>query len=75
MIIGVLSVIGAISIAVAVVSVIAYFIDEHEKLDRCSWRIDRQIEDITELFKIVNELREKQEKNDADAETCKAGRS
>jgi len=56
--------IGVAAIIAAVLGVIAYFVDEHEKVERCEWRINRQIEDITELFKITNELREKLEKTD-----------
>ena len=64
MINGILSVFGVVAIAVTVVLVISYFIDEHEKLETCFWRIDREKEDITELFKITKDIYEKLEKDE-----------
>ena len=68
MINGILSVIGIVAIAITVVLVIAYFIDEHEKLETCFWRIDREKEDITELFKITKDIYEKLKKDEVNDE-------
>ena len=67
MIEGLLEVIGAIAIVVAVICVIAYFVDEHEKVEHCEWIIEREKEDILELFKITKDLYEKLEKTDENA--------